>query len=129
MRDLLGVLRPAAADRLVPQPTLGQLGDLIDGVRHAGLAVDLRIVGQPRPVPPGVELAVYRVIQEALTNTLKHAGRGARSTVEVTYTPTELTARVVDDGVAADAPSPGRAGQGVAGSFEVLATYPTHVPA
>lgn len=78
LRNLLGVLSPAGAE-LRPQPGLGELDELISRLSAAGLSVDLLVQGTPRPLPPGADLAAYRVVQEALTNVLRHAGRAATS--------------------------------------------------
>ncbi|WP_455433142.1 sensor histidine kinase [Streptomyces kanasensis] len=92
LRRLLGVLRdepadvPAAAPaELSPQPALADLDQLVDGVRAAGLPVKFAVRGRPVPLPAGPQLTVFRVVQEALTNTLKHAGPGATATVDVSY--------------------------------------------
>jgi signal transduction histidine kinase len=80
LRNLLGVLSPPGGHvALRPQPGLGELEELISRVSTAGLSVDLHIEGTPRPLPPGADLAAYRVVQEALTNVLRHAGRAATS--------------------------------------------------
>jgi signal transduction histidine kinase len=82
LRTLLGVLSPRGADvSLHPQPGLGELEELISRVSAAGLSVDLHVEGTPRPLPPGADLAAYRIVQEALTNVLRHAGRPATSVV------------------------------------------------
>jgi signal transduction histidine kinase len=125
MRRLLDVLRPDGPGRdRRPQPGLGEIPDLVDGVRQAGLEVELSVRGQPRPVAPGVQLALYRIVQEALTNTLKHAGRGAASEVELSFEPARVRARVTDDGRHDPwiAPAGGR-GQGLVGMRERAAMY------
>ena len=81
------------------------------------------IEGEPRPLPPGIDLAAYRVVQEALTNIRKHAGR-AQAEVRITYTPTALAIRVADDGTKpADATPDARAGHGLIGMRERVALY------
>ncbi len=79
-------------------PDLGQLDALIEQVRSAGLDTALELHGQAPDVPAGVQLAVYRLVQEALTNTLKHAGAGARASVRLSFEPGELRVDVNDDG-------------------------------
>ena len=73
LRRVVGALREGAAE-LEPQPTIGRLDPLVERVRRAGLPVELDIQGESRPLPAAVELSAYRIVQEALTNTLKHAG-------------------------------------------------------
>lgn len=98
MKRLVGMLREDEHEiGLAPQPGLADLERLVGHVRDAGLRVELRVSGTPRPVPIGVDLSAYRVIQEALTNALKHAG-GAPAVVELRYGPTELEVYVTDDG-------------------------------
>lgn len=104
LRQVMGLLRQddesSAADDtedLTPQPGLDRLESLVARVQDAGLAVELDVVGQVRALPPGVELAAYRVVQEALTNTMKHAS-GAVATVRVDYRDDELRVEVVDTG-------------------------------
>jgi signal transduction histidine kinase len=110
MRRLLGVLWTHDEGSKAPQPGLADLPDLIAQIERAGLPVELRISGQPRTLPAGVELSAYRIVQEALTNTLKHAGP-ARADVELRYHPDLLEVRVDDDGQGSS--SLLKAGQGV----------------
>ncbi|MFF3934864.1 sensor histidine kinase [Streptomyces phaeofaciens] len=108
------------AAELAPQPGLNQLETLVGRVRDTGLPVDLTVTGSPRPLPPGLELAAYRVVQEALTNTVKHAS-GARAAVSVEYGPERLRVEVTDTGG-----HPGAAtgsGRGLIGLRERLAVY------
>jgi signal transduction histidine kinase len=97
MRRLLGVVRSDGAD-YAPQPGIDQLDELVEQVRAAGLAVAVSIAGAPRPLPTPVELSAYRVVQEALTNVLKHA-RATRADVALRYGDDELDVEVRDDGV------------------------------
>ena len=123
----LGGLGDDAA--LSPQPDLGQIGALVDRVRTAGLPVELSVDGE-RDLPPGLDLAAYRVVQEALTNVLKHAGQ-ARTTVRVEYRPRELVITVSDDGPPPGSPVPdlargepaGQGGRGLIGLRERIAVY------
>ena len=96
----MGMLRPDdELTSLTPQPGIGDVPALIDEVAGAGLPVELRTEGAESPLPPGLDLSAYRIIQEALTNTLKHAGaRHAR--VQLKYCPEALEIGVVDDGTA-----------------------------
>jgi len=126
-RRLLGVLRqspghdPAAA--LAPVPDLTRLDALIEEVRSAGLETTLEVHGQAPDVPAGVQLTVYRLVQEALTNTLKHGGTGARATVRLAYLPGELRVDIDDDGAGATAPAPAGAGGGLIGMQERIHAY------
>jgi signal transduction histidine kinase len=98
MRRLLGAMRGDRDDlELTPQPGLGSLEPLLDEIRRAGLAVELRIEGVPVPLAPAVDLSAYRIVQEGLTNALKHAG-ASRADVLVQYLPDELRIDVRDDG-------------------------------
>jgi signal transduction histidine kinase len=120
MRRLLGVLRGAETDpELTPQPGIDRLDTLVAAVRGAGLTVDLEVTGGERPLPPGVELSAYRIVQEALSNTLRHAP-GARATVAVAYEPERLRVRVHNDAptVAAPRRQPSQPGQGIIGMRE-----------
>ncbi len=123
MRRLLAVLRDtdSAADpgRAAPQPSLDNLERLVDQVRQAGLPIELVIEGEPDAVPPGVDLSAYRIVQEALTNVLKHSGDGATATVTVAYAVDELCVTIADDGRGAAAPR--GTGHGLAGIRERVA--------
>nr|WP_281386519.1 histidine kinase [Jiangella mangrovi] len=125
MRRLLGVLRATDdgdGGTIRPQPGLGSLPELVTSVRQAGLPVELDVTGPPRPLQPGPSLAVYRVIQEALTNALKHAGPAARARVALVFATDRLMARVSDDGRGAGAVDDGL-GQGLAGMRERMTMY------
>jgi signal transduction histidine kinase len=101
MRRLVGVLRDDdEAAALAPQPTIGEIPALLARLASAGLDVDLEIEGTQREVPAGVELSAYRIVQEALTNTLKHAG-AAHATVRLVWSHDHLDVEVSDDGPAA----------------------------
>ncbi|MFD3326944.1 sensor histidine kinase [Streptomyces sp. NPDC058701] len=121
LRRVLGVVRSAdyeAPD--APQPTLASLDGLLANVRQAGLSVDKTITGAVRELPQGVELSAYRIIQEALSNTLRHAP-GAQAGVEVSYVLGGLGIRVVNEAATGDVrPSPG-AGHGITGMRERVA--------
>jgi signal transduction histidine kinase len=96
LRRVLGVLRAERnIEETAPQPMLDGLGDLVAGVRRAGLEVETVVSGTPRPLPPGVELSAYRIVQEALSNVMRHAP-GADVRVELEYAPAELDLRVVN---------------------------------
>ncbi|WEH40424.1 sensor histidine kinase [Streptomyces sp. NBC_01218] len=101
MRRLLGVLRTGDAEtsgEYVPQPDVEQIDELVEQVRKAGLAVDFTVEGTPRPLPSGVELTAYRIVQEALTNTRKHGGPDAGASVRLVYFDDGLGLLVEDDG-------------------------------
>jgi signal transduction histidine kinase len=100
LRRLLGLLRDgdrADGAALAPQPSLDHLESLAAAAREAGLPVEVTVEGDPRPLPAGVDLSAYRIVQEALTNSLKHAGP-ARARVRVRYGADDLTVQVDDDG-------------------------------
>ncbi|MFJ9040881.1 sensor histidine kinase [Streptomyces sp. NPDC102406] len=101
MRRLLGVLRTGEHEEggeYVPQPDVDQIEDLVEQVRTAGLPVDFKVEGTPRPLPSGVELTAYRIVQEALTNTRKHGGQNAGASVRLVYFDDGLGLLVEDDG-------------------------------
>jgi signal transduction histidine kinase len=126
-RRLLGVLRQRPgqdpAENLQPVPDLAQLDQLIEQVRSAGLDTTLEIQGAAPDVPAGVQLTVYRLVQEALTNTLKHGGAGVRATVRLQYLPGELRVDIDDDGAGAAAPATASVGSGLVGMRERVHAY------
>jgi signal transduction histidine kinase len=121
MRRLVGMLRSDAPDPLAPQPGLGDLSTLAAQVGEAGLPVELSVEGEPRRLPVGIELSAYRIVQEALTNALKHAGH-ARASVVVRYGSDSLELEIVDDGVGGARAVPG-GGHGLVGMRERVALY------
>lgn len=124
LRNLLGLLSPAGADvALRPQPGLGELDELISRVAAAGLAVELEVRGTPRPLPPGADLAAYRVVQEALTNVLRHAGGAATSVVVDWGDELEITVSDAGRGPSAASGGPSAAGRGLLGLQERLSLY------
>jgi signal transduction histidine kinase len=123
MRQILTVLR-ADGDTgasVTPTPGLDDLAALVAQVAEAGVAVDVRVEGKPRPVPTGVGLAAYRIAQEALTNVIKHAGP-AHASVVVRYTDHDVTVEVRDDGHATAA-TPSTGGHGLVGMRERAAVH------
>jgi signal transduction histidine kinase len=120
MRRLLGVLRGPGDAEFRPQPGLMDLPDLLDTMRLTGLDVDVAVTGTPRrPLPAGAELAAYRVVQEALTNTARHGGPDVRARVELAWSPSGLAIDVLDDGRGAGAsPATRGSGQGLLGLRE-----------
>jgi signal transduction histidine kinase len=119
MRRLLGVVRGEGPD-YAPQPGLGRLDELVAQVRAAGLQVAVRVEGTPRELPAGVDLSAYRVVQEALTNTLKHA-HAARADVALRYRDGELGVEVLDDGTATG--NGDGSGRGLIGMRERVAAF------
>lgn len=123
MRRLLGVLRSTDdITELAPKPGLARVPDLVASVRNAGLPVTLEVTGPSEAVPDGAALAVFRIVQEALTNTLKHAGPAAHATVRLAYGPGTAHVVVEDDGRGAAATSDG-AGLGLMGMRERVSAY------
>ena len=121
MRRLVGMLRSGGEGPLTPQPGLADLERLVGQVREAGLPVDLQIEGERRELPVGLDLSAYRIVQEALTNALKHAGQ-ARATVNVRYHDDSLELEVVDDGAGATT-HVASGGHGLVGMRERVALY------
>jgi signal transduction histidine kinase len=136
MRRMLGILGTptpagemvgagdATTDPLAPMPGFDRLGELLEQVRATGLPVELAVEGDPRRLDPGIELSAYRIIQEALTNTLKHA-RGATAQVRVRYGTAELDIDVTDRGGTGDRGIgvPGESGRGLIGMRERVAVF------
>ncbi|MER6831771.1 sensor histidine kinase [Streptosporangium sp. NPDC000563] len=123
MRRMVGVLRAdGVQEEYAPQPSLSQLDDLVTQVRESGLPVELRVSGVPAELPEGEQLTVYRIVQEALTNTLKHGGPESRATVEMEYGVRELLVRVTDDGRGAATPER-EGGHGLVGMRERVAMF------
>ncbi|MFE5097319.1 sensor histidine kinase [Streptomyces sp. NPDC056638] len=137
LRHLLGLLAPSqnGDDKggVTPQPSLRRLSPLVDRFAFAGLPVDVRISGEPRDLPGGIELTAYRIIQEGLTNALRH-GDGAKAEVTVRYADHYLRVEVLNNGpsaVAGDGPPPKKpnptrndgAGRGLIGLRERVAMY------
>ncbi len=96
-------------------PDLAGLDMLIEQVRTAGLATTLEVHGAAAELSPGIQLTVYRLVQEALTNTLKHGGDAAHAAVRLHYLPGELSVEIEDDGAGSAAPAPVGVGGGLAG--------------
>jgi signal transduction histidine kinase len=153
MRKMLGLLKQDEQRELDPnqprpQPGVSSLPELIDNVRDAGLTVDYQVTGERRDLPALLGLTAYRIVQEGLTNTLKHAGPGARTSVRLDFGREMLTVVVTDDGRGAGvapSPDPGHglvgmrqrasisggtvtAGPKAGGGYEVIARLPYHLP-
>ena len=127
MHRMLGVLRVegGSLDEREPQPGVRDLDTLIARTRVAGLKARLTVTGAPRELPPGVELSVYRIVQEALTNVVRHA-HAEHATVTLTYGPSALGVRIADDGtgLAVSAPTNGSTpGHGLLGMRERVALF------
>jgi signal transduction histidine kinase len=124
LRRLLGVLRDSDGDaQFAPQPGLAQLDELLQDVRSAGVPVSYEVTGRPStPLPPGLELAVFRIVQEALTNTLKHAGPGAEGQVRMVHGHDVLEVEVLDTGKLGPHP-PADGSAGLRGMRERAAVY------
>ena len=121
MRRLVGVLRrPEEAPALAPQPSLEHLDRLVAQARESGLPVELRVEGEPTPLPPGVDLTAYRLVQEGLTNAIKHA-RAQRAEVLVRYADGEVEVTVSDDGLGGGDGDSG--GHGLVGMRERISVY------
>ena len=123
MRRLLGVLRQEGEPRgsLAPAPGLADLASLVTQVQDAGLRVWITVDGQRGPVPPGIDLSAYRIIQEALTNVIKHAAASSAH-VTISYRPDSVTVEITDQGSPGP---PGRtgSGHGIIGMRERVAVF------
>lgn len=117
MRSLLGVLREDGVQEFAPQPDVAAIPGLVEDVRRSGLDVDLITEGQPVELAAGSQLAAYRIVQESLTNVLKHAGPASRAWVRLQWRAQALELSVLDDGRGASAATDG-AGNGVLGMRE-----------
>jgi signal transduction histidine kinase len=124
MRGLLGVLRDGQGeDGLLPQPGLQEIDMLVGQVRAAGLPVAVAVEGEVRELPAGAQLTVFRVVQEALTNSLKHAGPDAQALVRLSYDGAGVDVEVSDNGTAVRSVSQGAHGLGLNGMRERAAVY------
>jgi signal transduction histidine kinase len=121
---MLGILRaPDEAVAVDVAPGMAQLGPLCDQVREAGLPVELTVEGETRPLPASLDLTAYRIVQESLTNTLKHAGK-TRASVRVTYEDSALAIEVLDEGKGVTpAVAAAGGGRGLLGMRERVATF------
>ena len=121
MRRLVGMLRSGDESLpLAPQPSLRELATLVDQVQAAGLPVQLTVEGEPRDLPPGVDLSAFRIVQEALTNALTHAGP-AHARVVLRYRADELEVEISDDGPGTGGVS--GSGYGLVGMRERVSVY------
>jgi signal transduction histidine kinase len=123
MRVLLGVLRSDQTQDLAPQPDVEAIPELLDQVRNSGLEIQLEIIGSSRPLSAGPALAAYRIVQESLTNVLKHAGPQACAWVRLAWLPDALEVWVVDDGRGAAAIPGGSNSHGLIGMRERAALH------
>jgi signal transduction histidine kinase len=124
LSQLLGVLRKgdgASADRN-PQPGIDQLLLLVGELRSAGLTVEVTTHGEPRPLPPAVDLSAFRILQEATTNVLKHA-RARHVQIRIVYRPHDIVLMIRDDGVGKRAASTGSSGHGLIGMRERVSLF------
>jgi len=126
MRRLLGVLRQEGEPRgsLAPAPGLADLAALVGQVQDAGLRVWINVDGQRTPVPPGIDLSAYRIIQEALTNVIKHVAVSSAN-VTISYRPDSVAVKITDEGLGAPPGLPARtgSGHGIIGMRERVAVF------
>jgi signal transduction histidine kinase len=121
MRRLVGMLRGDHGEGLAPQPGIDDVPTLVAQMREAGLPVQLRVDGEPASLPVGIDLSAYRIVQEGLTNALKHAGP-ATAAVHLRYGPDSLEIEITDGGGPGRAPVEG-SGHGLVGIRERVAMY------
>ena len=121
MHRTLKLLRGDDRAELAPQPGLGELPELLERARTAGVGVELAVEGQPRQLAQSVDLSAYRIVQEALTNVVKHAGR-AHATVTLGYRPDALELTIADSGEGGASPA-GPGGHGLIGMRERAAMF------
>ena len=131
LRSTVGVLRDDEDAPLAPTPGLDQLDTLIDNARGAGVTVNVDCEPRPAPLPVAVDVAAFRIVQEALTNVMRHAGSNVTATVTVRHSADEVRVEVVDDGrgAASSADAERSAGHGIAGMSERAITVGGHVAA
>jgi signal transduction histidine kinase len=125
MHRMLGVLRPSDGDgglELRPQPGVRDLDALIARTREAGVDAELTVVGEPRELPPGVDLSAYRIAQEALTNVIRHAA-AHRVEMTLTFAREALEVNVVDDGIGPNGTGNGNGGHGLVGMRERVTLF------
>lgn len=125
MRRMVGMLRQDAGSPPAPQPALADIATLVERIQDAGVPVKLSVEGEPHDLPAGIELSAFRIVQEALTNIVKHAG-DARAEVRIRYADDALALEIVDDG---RSPEKGEStgGHGLAGMRERVAMYGGHL--
>jgi signal transduction histidine kinase len=125
MGRLVGMLRSDEAEERMPQPGLARLDEVVARVREAGIDVQVVIEGEPRALSAGMDVSAFRIVQEALTNTVRHS-RSSRARVLLRWEPTVLEIQVADDGVGAQAGSAPRedgGGHGLVGIRERVALF------
>jgi len=123
LRNLLGVLGPSGGEApLAPQPGAAQLPALVQRVRDAGLPAEFHVTGTPRALSPGIDLTVYRIVQEALTNALKYAGP-VHTEIAIDYRDDALKVEVLDEGTGRRARAGTTSGHGLAGMRDRVALY------
>jgi signal transduction histidine kinase len=123
LQRVLGILRTDSdGESLTPQPSLRHLDTLLEQIRQGGLPVEATIEGDVRQLPPGIELAAYRIVQEALTNSLKHAGK-AKAELTIRYRAHDLQVEICDDGRGPSPTAANGSGHGLVGMRERVSLY------